>query len=79
MEDYIDSKTDDIESRVILKSAMEAATAKVFEFAKRNSLRRGSLVIREIDVEQAILMVRIPQKPKWYLIPVAGNGGCLCK
>lgn len=47
--------------------------------AKAASLRRGSKVIREVDVTYAISRFKMVDSHKWYLIPVAGNGDCQCK
>jgi hypothetical protein len=63
----------------VIDSTMEVMTSTLLNSAKAASMRRGSLVVREIDVLSAISSFKQTPTPKWYLIPVAGNGACLCE
>jgi len=62
----------------IVKAALEATVSTLLSNAKECAKRRGSLVIREVDMRESIALFRKLRTPKWYLIPVAGNGACLC-
>jgi hypothetical protein len=69
----------DIESKAMSDRALLMTTEKIVNLAVESARRRNSKVIREIDVKAAISMFSAPKTPKWYIIPVAGNGACLCK
>jgi hypothetical protein len=62
----------------ITLAVINSSSKALLKDAKAASVRRGSTVIREVDVKYAISRFQMLGSHKWYLIPVAGNGECQC-
>ena len=61
------------------KIVAQGAADTLLLHAAQHASRRGSKIIREIDVKAAIEKIAVKEAPKWYFIPVSGNGACLCE
>ena len=63
------------------KAFLDTLTQHLLTSAKGSSQSRGSSIIREQDVRFAMraFSANIPPRPKFYRIPVQGDGACLCK
>jgi hypothetical protein len=72
------AECDDAKASQMSQAIINTASEALLKDAKAASERRGSMVIREVDVNFAISRFKMLKAHKWYLIPVSGNGACQC-